>query len=760
MFPGQGSQYKGMGKELFPKYKMETKLASEILQYDIEELCVSDPNRQLVKTQYTQPALYVVNYFRNKELDLTPDYVIGHSLGEFNALAAAGGFDFETGLRLVQKRGRLMADASGGSMAAVLGLKIEELKERMSMSKYADLDIANYNTPSQTVISGPLNDIKEIVKDFSNQNIRIVPLQVSAPFHSRYMEPAAREFSEFLKGFSFSDLKIPVISNVTARPYENGRVAELLSSQITGSVRWFDSIRYLMGKNVTDYKENGRGVLTRMVTEIRKECTPIIEEEFQQEKAKTPIVVSGNQETLEMEPSKNRTSLATKLGSASFRKDYGIDYCYVAGSMYKGTASKELVIRMGKAKMLSFLGTGGLSLQRISEDIDAIQNALQRNEPYGMNLLHNLNDPNFEMKTVELYLEKGVESVEASAYMQITEALVYFHTSGFERRADGTVMNKHRILAKVSRPEVAESFMKPAPEKLVNRLLEAGRITKEQMDLAKDQPMSYDICVEADSGGHTDSGVAMVLLPSIQRLREDIQKKYQYSRSIRVGLAGGIGTPESAASAFVMGADFVLTGSINQCTVEAKTSDAVKDLLEGINVQDTGYAPSGDMFEIGSKVQVLKKGVLFPARANKLYALYSQYNSLEDIPEKTILQLEKNYFKKTIPEIWEDTKRHFMEQGKEEEIAKAEQRPRHKMGLIFRWYFGFSTRMAFSGNLDNKVDFQIHTGPALGAFNQWVKGSEMERWRNRHVDEIGEKLMEATGELLHDTLIKINQNKN
>ena len=760
MFPGQGSQYKGMGKELFSKYKAETKLASEILQYDIEELCVSDPNRQLVKTQYTQPALYVVNYFRNKELSEIPDYTIGHSLGEFNALAAAGGFDFETGLRLVQKRGQLMADASGGSMAAVLGLKIEELKERMGIAKYAALDIANYNTPSQTVISGPLDDIKEIVKDFSNQNIRIVPLQVSAPFHSRYMEPAAKEFSEFLKGFAFNDLRIPVISNVTARPYENGKIAELLSNQITGSVRWYDSIRYLMGKNVTDYHENGRGVLTRMVTEIRKECTPIIEEETQSQKIEVPFVVHTIDEEVKTIKNTDRTSMAKKLGSASFREDYGVNYSYVAGSMYKGTASKELVIRMSKAKMLSFLGTGGLSLQQISKDIDGIQNALQHNEPYGMNLLHHLNDSDFEMKTVELYLEKGVKNIEASAYMQVTESLVYFHLSGFEKRTDGTAMNKHRVLAKISRPEVAEAFMKPAPEKLMNRLLEAGKVTKEQIDMAKNHPISYDICVEADSGGHTDAGVATVLLPAIQRLREDIQKQHRYQKSIRVGLAGGIGTPESAASAFVMGADFVLTGSINQCTVEAKTSDAVKDLLEGINVQDTGYAPSGDMFEIGSKVQVLKKGVLFPARANKLYALYSQYNALEDIPQKTILQLEKNYFKKTISEVWEDTKNHFKEQGKGEEIIKAEQRPRHKMGLIFRWYFGFSSRMAFSGNLDNKVDFQIHTGPALGAFNQWVKGSELERWRNRHVDEIGEKLMEATGELLHNTLIKINQNQN
>lgn len=753
MFPGQGSQYKGMGKALFSKYKAETQLASDILQYDLEELCVQDPNRELVKTQFTQPALYVVNYFRYKELNIVPDYAIGHSLGEYNALLAAGGFSFETGLKMVQKRGQLMAAASGGSMAAVLGINIEALKEKMNSSEYADLDIANYNTPTQTVISGPGDSIKNIVKNFSAQDIRIIPLQVSAPFHSRYMEPVAKEFSEFLKGFHFEALKIPVISNVTARPYKDIEIADLLSQQISGSVKWCETIQYLMGENVEEYQENGRGVLTKMVTEIRKTCNPIIEEE--------PIeTVETNTTTIKEKVIVEESTvekLGAKLGSIDFRNDYNISYSYVAGSMYRGTASQELVTRMAKAKMLSFLGTGGLTLNQISDEIDTIQSKLETNETYGMNLLHNLNNPDLESQTVELYLNKGVKNIEASAFMLITEALVHFHVSGLEQKADGSIVNRHKILAKISRPEVAEAFMKPAPEKLVYKLLEKGKITQAQANISQTVPVSYDICVEADSGGHTDGGVATVLLPSIQRLREEIQKKYKYQKQIRVGLAGGIGTPESAASAFVMGADFVLTGSINQCTVEAKTSNAVKDLLEAINVQDTGYAPSGDMFEIGSKVQVLKKGVLFPARANKLYALYNQYNALEDIPEKTVLQLEKNYFKKSISEIWEETKEHFKSKNKLEEIAKAEQRPRHKMSLIFRWYFGYSSRAAFAGNLDNKVDFQIHTGPALGAFNQWVKGSRLEKWQNRHVDEIGAKLMNETGALLYNRLSKINK---
>ncbi len=749
MFPGQGSQFKGMGKNLFSKYKVETDLASNVLGYDLEELCVKDPNRQLVKTQFTQPALYVVNSFLYKEAQATPDFLIGHSLGEYNALLAAGAFDFETGLKLVQKRGALMAAASGGGMAAVLGLSIDELKEKLEQGNYSDVEIANFNTPTQIVLSGSKEGIAKVVKDFSDMKIRIIPLAVSAPFHSKFMKPAADQFATFLNDFKFNKLNIPVISNVTALPYKAEEVKELLSTQIASSVQWVDSIRYLMGQEVEEYQELGRAILTKMTKEIQENTTPIIIKE----KAKKAPVAKITKSTV----GSPKDLPSGFLGSKDFRNDYGVNYSYVAGGMYRGTASKELVIRMGKAGMLSFLGTGGMKLEDVSNDIDAIQKELNNDQPYGMNLLHHLADPAHEMHTVELYLEKGIKNVEAAAFMQMTEALVYFHVLGLSENDNGEVISNHRIMAKISRPEVAEVFMRPAPEKLLNKLLENDKITEAQAAIARRIPVSYDICVEADSGGHTDGGIAMVLLPSIQQLRNTIQKEYNYPKHIRIGLAGGIGTPQSAASAFIMGADFVLTGSINQCTVEAGTSDAVKDLLESINVQDTDYAPAGDMFEIGAKVQVLKKGVLFSARANKLYNLYTQYNALEDIPAKTIAQLEKNYFKKSIEEVWQETKTYLNKTGKVAELKRAESSPKYKMALVFRWYFGFSSRIAFNGDLENKVNFQIHTGPSLGAFNQWVKGTELESWRNRHVDEIGEKLMAETAVLLQSTLSNIIQ---
>lgn len=761
MFPGQGSQYKGMGKDLFRKYAQETQKASEILGYDIEELCVNDPEKKLSFTQYTQPALFVVNalaYYERKEKQ--PDFFIGHSLGEYNALHAAGVFDFETGVRLVQKRGALMAAASGGAMAAVVGISAEELRQALKEGGHTAVEVANFNSPLQTVVAGKQDAIDHMVKEFGKEGIRAVPLMVSAPFHSSYMQPAATEFAGFLKQFSFNAPEVKVIANATAMPYGAEEITDLLSRQIASSVQWTDTIRLLMGYGVTAFEEIGGVILTRMCDDIRKKCTPIEPPPTVIEKkeningmVKETFSINGS------EPKKASALYETKfsgaqLGSSDFRNDYAVRYAYCSGAMYRGIASAQMVIKMGKAGLMGFLGTGGMSLSEIEANIKQIQSELRNGESYGLNLLHNLIDPEMEMRTVELYLKHGVRRVEAAAYMQITEALVYFRAKGL-RQEGNTIVCDHTIMAKVSRPEIAELFMKPAPEKMIRRLLDRGLISEQQATFSQEVPLSYDICVEADSGGHTDGGVALVLLPSIQQLRSTIEATHQYTKRIRVGLAGGIGTPQAVACAFMMKADFVLTGSVNQCTVEAGTSDAVKDLLQEINVQDTDYAPAGDMFELGAKVQVLKKGVLFPARANKLYALYQQYESIESIPEKNRVQLEKNYFKRPLNEVWEETRAYFRSKGEEQTVTRAEQNAKEKMALVFRWYFGFSNRVALEGNLPEKVNFQVHTGPALGSFNQWVKGTPMESWRNRHVDEIAERLMEGAAALMKEQLTAI-----
>ena len=788
IFPGQGSQFKGMGKNLFADFATLVEKADSILGYSVEELCVDDPQRRLNQTQYTQPALFVVNalsYLKKMaDTETPPDFLAGHSVGEFSALFASGAIDFETGIKLVRKRGELMSKAPEGAMAAVIGLNQERIEALLKEHNLTAIDIANYNAPTQVVLSGLKADIGLARDIFTKANASYVPLNVSAAFHSRYMERPKQEFAAYLSEFNYGEAKIPVISNISARPYAAAEIQHNLIEQITGSVRWVESICYLMSLGKVEFEEVGPGtVLTKLVKKIESEAVPLRVNKVQKvetvvTKSEEKLVVKlGGGGTIKAEPitekddavnNKPKTiksaaveKLSTKpsraiqsitaesLGNVAFKKDYNTKYAYVSGAMYRGTASKELVVRMGKAGMLGFLGTGGLKLSQVESDIQYIQKTLDQGQSYGMNLLNNINDAQFEMDTVKLYLKYGIKYIEAAAFMQnLSMPLVKYRLDGISKNADGSVNIANKIIAKVSRPEVAEAFMSPPPERLIKKLLEAGEITPESAELAKLIPMADDICAEADSGGHTDGGIPYTLLPAMQSLRQQIMSQFNYPKEIRIGAAGGIGAPESMAAAFIMGADFVLTGSINHCTVEAGTSDSVKDLLQQMNIQDTEYAPAGDMFELGAKVQVLKKGLFFPLRANKLYEVYQRYNSLDEIDEKTKKQIQEKYFKKTFDQVYEETKASYLSQHPEE-LKKAERNPKHKMALVFRWYFYHSSQLAFKGDEEKKVDYQVHIGPALGAFNQWVKGTELEDWRNRHVDEIGMKLLQDTASLLN-----------
>lgn len=276
VFPGQGSQKMGMGADLFKLFPDEVAAADAKLGYSIENLCMQDPGGQLNLTQFTQPALYVVNaltYLRKiKEGGKRPDFVAGHSLGEYNALLAAGVFDFITGLTLVQKRGEIMSRVSGGGMAAVIGLGVEQVREVLKGAQLDSIDIANLNSPMQVVIAGPKADVEKAQPAFENAKARMfVPLKVSGAFHSRYMKESQKEFETFLGSFTFAAPAIPVIANVTALPYESHRVKEMLSSQITSSVRWTESIQHLSKQAEPAFEEIGPGnVLTGLIRQIMK----------------------------------------------------------------------------------------------------------------------------------------------------------------------------------------------------------------------------------------------------------------------------------------------------------------------------------------------------------------------------------------------------------------------------------------------------------------------------------------------------------
>jgi PfaD family protein len=428
-----------------------------------------------------------------------------------------------------------------------------------------------------------------------------------------------------------------------------------------------------------------------------------------------------------------------QLGDHRFRTMYGTRYSYYSGAMANGIASEKLVVTLGKAGFLGSFGAAGLGPERIQSAINEIKAALGQ-EPYAFNLINSPSDPAAEARAADLYVKNNVRTVEASAFVDITVPLVYYRVSGLIKRPDGTIETRNKIIAKLSRREVAKLFLQSAPDDILYRLQSEGKITEEQAGLSKYVPMADDITVEADSGGHTDNRPLICLIPGIVALRDEIQQKNQYPEIVRVGAGGGIGTPEAAFAAFMMGAAYVVTGSVNQSALEAGTSEHTRSLLAQAGMADVAMAPASDMFEMGVQVQVLKRGTLFPMRAKKLWDYYENYQTWEDIPMADRQKLEKTVFKRDFDSIWEGTEAFFQERDPRQ-VERAKKDPHHKMALVFRWYLGLSSRWSNGGEKGREMDYQIWCGPSMGAFNDWVKGSYLELPENRSVVEIAANIM-------------------
>lgn len=315
MFPGQGSQARGMGEDLFDEFSDLTQKADKILGYSIKELCLEDPRRELNKTQFTQPAIYVVNalsyYKKIKDTGVKPNYVMGHSLGEFNALLAAECYSFESGLKLVKKRGELMSKATDGGMAAILNSSKAEIEKILEENNLSNIDLANFNTPSQIVISGSREEIGLAEPFFQKGEILYYPLNTSGAFHSRFMQPSSDKFASYLKKFKFSDTKIPVLSNVTARPYKKNALINNLSKQIASGVRWSESVQYLMklaeDKNkVMEFEEIGfNDVLTKIIDTIKREVSAIDAAHSEEVSEVSEVAVSSTENRVKTEVEEN-----------------------------------------------------------------------------------------------------------------------------------------------------------------------------------------------------------------------------------------------------------------------------------------------------------------------------------------------------------------------------------------------------------------------------------------------------------------------
>jgi trans-AT polyketide synthase, acyltransferase and oxidoreductase domains len=441
-----------------------------------------------------------------------------------------------------------------------------------------------------------------------------------------------------------------------------------------------------------------------------------------------------------------------QLGDREFLKTHHLKLPYIVGAMANGIASAKLVINAARAGFLGFFGSAGLRPAAVADNIEKIKSQLDdQHLTFGSNIISSPQDTELEDAIVDVYLQHQVTRISASAYMRLTPCIVRYACKGLHTDAQGNIKRQNYVFAKVSRPEVAEKFMSPAPANILNTLVKQGKITQREADLASVIPVANDITVEADSGGHTDNRPLNSLFPTILNLSKKLVEKYDYETPVRLGAAGGIGTPAATLTAFEMGACYVLTGSINQASLEADQSDLGKQMLQQAGIADIMMTAAADMFEMGVKVQVLKRDTMYGIRAAKLYELYKKYNAYDDIPPKDQKFITETILRASFEDIWQTTKKYFAKIAPDE-ITKAEKNPKHKMALVFRWYLGSSSKWAIAGDVDRQKDYQLWCGPAMGAFNDWVTNSFLADLTNRSAEQIAYNLLYGAA-----ALYRVNQ---
>jgi trans-AT polyketide synthase/acyltransferase/oxidoreductase domain-containing protein len=441
------------------------------------------------------------------------------------------------------------------------------------------------------------------------------------------------------------------------------------------------------------------------------------------------------------------------LGDSTFLETYGVRAAYATGAMANGIASESVVIAMARAGMLGFFGAAGLPTARIASAIDRVQAAVG-GLPTGWNLIHSPADPRQEQETVDLYLARGVRIVDAAAYLALTPQVVQYRATGVHRDPTGAIVAPNRLIAKISREETAERFLRPPPAALLERLAREGRITATEAALAARIPMADDLTCEADSGGHTDNRPLPVLLPTVALLARRTAASLGLTTATRVGAAGGIATPEAVAAAFQLGAAYVMTGTINQACVEAGTSDLVKRMLADASLVDVAMAPASDMFEAGVTVQVLQRGTLFPQRGRLLYALWRAHPSWEAIPAADRTKVESQILRAPFHEIWAKCEAYFRDRDPSQ-LDRAAREPKHQLALVFRWYLGMASRWAIDGEATRAQDLQVWCGPAIGAFNAWTRDTFLAEPAARQVDVVAANLMTGAAAVTRATFLRL-----
>ena len=432
-----------------------------------------------------------------------------------------------------------------------------------------------------------------------------------------------------------------------------------------------------------------------------------------------------------------------RLGDRQFRDLHDCRFAYVVGAMAQGITTAEMVIAARRAGFLAFFGAAGLALGTIEAALDKIRAALGPDDRgWGSNLIHAPQSPETERQIVDLYLRKGVTRVSASAFMSLSAEIVRYAAKGMRRTEDGEVIRRNHVFAKVSHPSLARAFMSPAPTDMAEALVTNGDLSEDEAFCITRLPVACDVTAEADSGGHTDNRPAAALFAAFSKVRETVCRDYSYpADTIRIGSAGGIGTPQALAAAYTMGAAYAVTGSVNQATRESGLSATAKAKLAKVSIEDVAMAPAADMFERGVKVQVLKRGTFFPVRADRLYRLYTTYSGLDELPARD-RDFVETCLGESIDTAWQKTL-HYLETSRPTDAGRARASEKVKMGFLFRRYLFQCADWARTGDESHQAEYQIWCGPALGAFNMWAEGSVLEPLEARTVRRIGYALLDG-----------------
>lgn len=529
LFPGQGSQRKGMGAELFPKYPDYVKTADAILGYSIAELCVSDAENRLNLTAYTQPAIFVVSvltYLDGLAATGRPDFVAGHSIGEYAALFVADVFDFATGLRIVQKRAELMSRAHGGGLAAIIGLSLEEVEARIKASGLAGIEIANINSPAQIVIGAPTETIQQFAKFCEGQSGRVVVLRVSGAFHTSYMREAQAAFGEFLATVAFNTPSIPVISNYTAGLHDRDAIATNLANHLANPVRWTACIERLVLSGVDTFTEVGSKILTPMVNDIREQLA----QRPQQAAAPASQAIAPPSQAPE---------------ASAFCASFGFSKPLVVGGSGYGASGVKLVSNLACNGLLSFLDTSNLSINELEHALQILNAEPGVAGRYGVSLDFHAISTETEEAIIRLCLAYSVTHLELRGYVEPTAALLRYRSAG-GRDEQGKPL--HRVIVHAAEIGVVEAF------------------------LAASGPLVDAICI--DTQPWRGAPASDMLVEVLERCRHQ-----EADSKVLIGLGGHDATQQPVEAALAKGADFALISSVFLLAAEAQLDDAVKARL-------------------------------------------------------------------------------------------------------------------------------------------------------------------------------------